>query len=138
MCLLACSTPCSVLIVLKAQAASNLFIFLQVLHTLDICPMHPASFIMTKPGFIQVTFLWGAVFGHRSVAFNSGVHKVTIPLYFQDAVYHSVSLLIYAAFYSMTMDSSFHMDICYYCVLITKYTEQKQLFKVAQKLNQCR
>lgn len=135
-CLLTCSTPSSILVVLKVQAASKLFMYIWVFHTLDICPVPPASFIMAKAGFIQVIFLWWKIVGHRSVAYNSGVFKVTITLYFQEVLYHSMSLPIYAAFYSMTMSPSFHINICYYCVLITKCTEQKQLFKAEQKLNQ--
>lgn len=79
---------------------------------MDICSVYPASFIMTKPGFIQVTFLWGTVFGHRSVACTSGVFKITIPFDFQEVLYRSLSLVIYAAFYSMAMDPSFHINIC--------------------------
>lgn len=98
------------LVVLEVQAASNLFMYLWVLHKMDICPGYPASFIMTKPGFIQVTCLQGTVFGHGSVASNSGVFKVTIPQYFQEVLHHPLSSRIYAVFYSMKMNPSFHIN----------------------------
>lgn len=80
-CLLTCSTPSSILVVLKVQAASKLFMYIWVFHTLDICPVPPASFIMAKAGFIQVIFLWWKIVGHRSVAYNSGVFEVTISIF---------------------------------------------------------